>query len=753
MRTPVKAAWLAIAAVVLFTFPTSNATAGAAEVLKDRCAIFWASQPVNPGEVAVLYGGGFPRRPRLELWRLPDDKPGSATKQAPQPLKRPTVVKPVQASEVCLKFVVPEDLARGAFACRLEGGISNTVILNRADARWVQGDLGPQSSPGGWARVFGTCIGLGDKKPIATLVGENGREQQAPVSQADAYSLTLVLAESLPEGEYEVRVHNGYGGKFGWSEALPLTVRKRVAWSATVFNVKDFGARGTGDKDDTEAIRRALAEAERNGGGIVFVPRGLYQVNDTLDLPRCTILQGEGRELSALFWPDRETPLQEIIHGSGSFAVQDLTINCYNYRHVIDGGVGHGAEAGDIFLRRLRIRAMLYRPAKDPAEVDRRFRAALELSSGGGDTIRLSGRNVEITDCDVYGSGRALFLTRVRGGLVARNVFRNGRWGWYCISGSDGLIFENNEIAGGDLMSTGGGINCLDGSTYSQNVYFAHNLLRDMYGWDREALTSDAGGGAYFGAIESARGEELVLAAEPKWGGRDWRGAGVFILDGRGAGQYRRIVDYEGRRVKLDRAWDIAPDETAQLSLTMLQRNYLIVGNEFRDATCAVQFYGISIDHLVANNTSIRAGGFHNLGLHYAGGYQPSWFVQYHDNEILEGAGLNGPLNEYPPQGSHLAAIGGGEPPYRGPLLRATLMRRNRLHNNAAIEVRGTALDVLLENNVVESAALGIRIDANAQGVVLHHNDCRKVNQPLLDEGGKAVIVEAGHPLVAGRPE
>lgn len=103
---------------------------------------------------------------------------------------------------------------------------------------------------------------------------------------------------------------------------------------------------------------------------------------------------------------------------------------------------------------------------------------------GGGDTVCMGGRNIEITGCDFYGTGRALFLSRVRGGRVAGNRFFNGRWGWYCLSGSDGLIFEDNTILGADLMSTGG-----DPATTQTPGFFAGDL-DDVKVWTR-ALTSD----------------------------------------------------------------------------------------------------------------------------------------------------------------------------------------------------------------------------------------------------------------------
>jgi len=712
---------------------------------RDSRVIFWASQPIRPGEVVMLYGGDFRPRDEVEVWRISDRTTARQPKQ-PAPPQRPRMVKPIQVSESCLKFLLPASLKPGLFVCRVRGGASNTVLLNRPEVMWLQGDAGLSASPaggappGGWVRVFGNCLSLAGEKASLLLVSK-GKQHRLTPSAASVNSITVALPKSLAEGQYQVRTHNGSGGALGWSEAQPLTVKRRAEWKTTVFNVRDFGATGTGEKDDTPAIKQALAKAERNGGGVIYFPRGRYQVNDTIEVPRFTVVKGEARALTTLFWPDREQPPEYIIHGANSFGVEDLTINCYNYQHCIGADLGDEPDAGDVFLRRLRVRAMLYRPAKDPAVVAQRFHESLRRSTGGGDTVRMGGRNIEITDCDLYGSGRSLFLSRVRGGYVARNILRNGRWGWYCISGSDGLVFEHNEIAGGDLMSTGGGLNCLDGSSYSQNIYFAHNKLHDMYGWDREALTSDAGGGAYFGGVESAADNRLALADEPRWGGRDWTGAAVFILDGRGAGQYRRIVSRDGRLVTVEAPWDVAPDKSSAVSITMLQRNYLIVGNEFRDATVAVQCYGISIGHIIRGNASVRAGGFHNLGLLYGGGYQPSWFVQYFDNEITEGNGINGPLNEFPPVDSHIAVIGAQQDPYRGPLARAAVMRRNRLLNNARIEVRGMCADVVIEHNRIERAEVGIHIEPTTGGVSLHGNRFSDVIREVADPGGKAVVI------------
>ena len=361
-------------------------------------------------------------------------------------------------------------------------------------------------------------------------------------------------------------------------------------------------------------------------------------------------------------------------------------------------------------------------------QVDARFRDSQQLSTGGGDTVRLGGPNVEITDCDLYGSGRALFLSRVRGGCVRGNTLVNGRWGWYCISGSDGLSFENNLLVGGDLMSTGGGLNCLDGSTYSQNVYFAHNRLRLMHGWDREAMTSDAGGDAYFGKIRSTSGTTVVLAAEPKWNQRSWIGAGLFVLQGQGAGQYRRIVRHAGSTVEIDRPWSVAPGARSDLCITMFQGHYVILDNDFTD-TGALQFYGTSIECLAVDNRGTRMQGIRGLGMWYDG-YQPSWFCQYLGNEILEG-------NYYHWDSATDAVLEVGssaQPPYAGTMNRGAVVRGNYLHNHAQIRVAGGCRDVVVEGNRIEDVDQGIFISREARDVLSVNNTFRGVKYPVVDE-------------------
>ena len=86
-------------------------------------------------------------------------------------------------------------------------------------------------------------------------------------------------------------------------------MRLRRTWKSDVFNVKDFGP------DPGKALLAALKKAEANGGGIVYLPRGRYPVQDRLVVPNNTVLKGESMELVSLYWPDFDKPPTDLLHG------------------------------------------------------------------------------------------------------------------------------------------------------------------------------------------------------------------------------------------------------------------------------------------------------------------------------------------------------------------------------------------------------------------------------------------------------
>lgn len=56
---------------------------------------------------------------------------------------------------------------------------------------------------------------------------------------------------------------------------------------------EDFDACIDGTKDATPAIQRAMRQAEKDGGGVVYMPEGIYLCENTLEIPSGVTLRGE----------------------------------------------------------------------------------------------------------------------------------------------------------------------------------------------------------------------------------------------------------------------------------------------------------------------------------------------------------------------------------------------------------------------------------------------------------------------------
>lgn len=94
-------------------------------------------------------------------------------------------------------------------------------------------------------------------------------------------------------------------------------------------NVKDFGAIGDGFSDDTKAIQDAINFVSENGGGTVFLPKGVY--NYTKLIPRSFVtIEGSGQGTTYLLCTDTSPHSSIIKEDDGKrvsyFGLKNLTI-------------------------------------------------------------------------------------------------------------------------------------------------------------------------------------------------------------------------------------------------------------------------------------------------------------------------------------------------------------------------------------------------------------------------------------------
>jgi hypothetical protein len=733
----VKYCWLKYSFAALVAFP----------VLASGPVVFRVSDPIQPGETALLFGDSIGAGVVAEGWRVPES--GAAP-----PAQRLQVL---QASDISAKIVIPADWKPGLFAVRLRGA-SAPVYLNRTEAWWFLAGEAQEVHPGEQVRVFGKNLGT------ATASWLTSGSHRLPLKRIDGdpYAARFSVPATTAPGEYELRVSNGWGGAAGQSEPLRVVVKPCVPWPNQKFNVKFFGAAGDGVRDDTPAFLAALANAESEGGGIVFIPGGRYKITGKLMVPPHTVVRGEKREAVWLFVP-RETPqLPSVFVGNRDFAIEELSLVSQSALHLViapdvpamntlpwGGDPPKGVEASNVRLHRLRLQHLLFghRVGKSYA------RRNIDV---GYATISLSGEDLELSDSEVISSGMPIATHGSRRLRIERNRLDTGRSGWYGIWNSVETVVEGNIIEGRDLEAGYGGM-----QGRSDRLYYAGNRLQDGYGCEREALTFDTPYAArWMGRIGETASNTFTTkeytGEEKRWTPRELAGEICLIAYGKGVGQYVQIRDNTESTITLERPWDVLPDATSNMVIRSGRSQIVITRNHFTDASAAVQLYAQSYGIILDRNQAERTGGMYGLSWDFwwevkkMRRYSTCMFNQWLNNDLGEGFiyqqgawgdGVLGPAGD--PRSGKL------DPPAITVL--GNVVRNNRLsdHNTLGALLTGKhpfsmtefgtagyfGRDTIIEGNTVVNSPVGIDVYPGYRDTVVRNNKVEKCAVPFSDDG------------------
>ena len=209
--------------------------------------IFWASDPVGPGETVMVVGDSIGADCKVQVSRLPDSPSASPEEE---PVRWETLpwqeAAVLQVHGASVKFVVPHGFEPGCMAFRISNaaGTSQPILLNRTRLTWHLRQDGATARPGGELRLFGRHLVLDTTKtPVALLGQADSPWTPLECLQADRYVASFRVPGGIDSGTYEVSLHNGFGGQAGWSLPLTITIAPAPAWPQTVFNVRDYGAR------------------------------------------------------------------------------------------------------------------------------------------------------------------------------------------------------------------------------------------------------------------------------------------------------------------------------------------------------------------------------------------------------------------------------------------------------------------------------------------------------------------------------
>ncbi|MGK6312907.1 hypothetical protein [Neorhizobium sp. DT-125] len=706
-----------------------SALAMAGPAAADAIHIFWASDPVKPGQTVQVSGMGLAAVGKVEVTGL-NDEAEEQTDRGPEPEQAEVLAK----SDSSLSFLLPGKLAAGVFSVTLRtGNTTSSFQLNAPDIYWMQGDRGPAATPGGWLRLSGRNMAVTEKAAVK-LIAADEKETSLNAAGPDTWSASFPIPEDMPTGSYRVMLWNGTGDVSAWRDAGTVEIEPRSQTERPVMELFS-NQPDSADHDDTARINAAMNALHKRGGGTLLLHYGIYRLAGTLDVPDGVVLKGESSDLVTLIWKDTENPPDALIEGVRDFSVEDMTINAVRHFNIIKGGFDavSGSVAGrNIAVRRVIIRASSFLGRVTDEDAAKRLQAMRDHRRSGVVGLLLAGRNIVVEDCDVLSSMRPFVLVRPAGARLAGNTFRTGRRGWYGISGPDGVLFENNRIIGADFQASGGGINTLEDYVSARNVLIRNNRFETMYGNDREAMTSDGPGGYYSGPLTAVLGRSVRI--DPAGLGvlqdRNWERAGLFVVKGPGLGLVARIVKRTGDVLDLDRDISGLAEGASIVSVVPMQENHLIIGNHFQDVG-QVQVYGVGYKHVFAGNTALRSAGFGATSLYYKH-LQPNFYVQFLGNDVT------GPAFQ------HAARIDIAGRQFKDNdtfLAFGTVIRQNRLHAAATIRVDGRSAiapairNVLIEQNEIARTDIGIEIGQGVDELILRDNvmsDVRiSIKQPI----------------------
>ena len=665
--------------------------------------VVWWSDPVEPGETVEVFGADFGNAAVTVAGRS---------------------VPVVMTTATGLWFKLPADLKEGLAEVRISGGgKSSTFTVNAPQVKWMQGhDGGEVVYSGDVLRLFGRC--LRRKGTFVTLGGK-----PLELAYEDEWSVSAEVPADFPVGEHEVRISNGEGGAAGWRSAGKMRVtRRKTYWKTDVFNVADFGAKPSDHVDDTAAFKAALAAAGRNGGGIVQVPPGRFQLREAITIPPRTLLKGTGRQLSSVYWPDTDYPPEGLINATSDFGIEDIFFHSgfYQCGLLVDHpkiNLGYPLTmtrevcSSNIVVRRCTFDLVSEQYLGNNYDI-RAVRHGDKRGRSRGLLIRGS-KNVVVEDCDLYVSRGMTFILSGDDFRVSRCRFRGES---FSAQGGRNFIFEDND--GVEV--------CFSISTVSRNFFFGRNRQGIRWGGDRECVTHDSsqtafrllGGGLVGVTVPGVYDGKSVVVEPPKDGwykGQDyWYDSEIQIVTGRGAGQTRHVVAIEpGNRVVIDSPFTIAPDATSRYEVGFERHNLLYVDNESADAGIGIQLYGGCTDVVVARNRTRRTGGLIGFGHNYHS-IVPMWFAQFIGNTIEEGNSCRGPAPDSPylPIDAWVGSV--PKRPEAEELTRATVLRRNVLKGGATLTC--ATLDGLVEGNSVAHANRGIWYAWNSNSVYEANN-------------------------------
>jgi len=594
--------------------------------------VFKVSEGVRPRAIVSLYGEFLTGTPTVRF--LKSDGTVAATQ---------TSVQTDRGGHFC-RVEFPS-IAPGAYGLAVSndaGWSTHMIYVNRPDPRWISEE---RAFPGLQLKLIGRNLDAseygGTRNTQVRLVPTDG--SKAVVITPDVvnpYCVDFSVPSGIAAGNYDVEV-SACSAEYGseWvrldnhseypevaratlvqvepAPTNPTALALKVAWAndfhwTRVADARrDFHAQGDGSDDDTRAIQNALDHVSQSGGGVVFLPRGVYKVNNLVLGSKC-ILQGESREETIVMVSKTGDDGAIVPRGSA----QGMSTMTLKYQPIVPArspAILIAGVAKKFFLQNIKFDLL-----RDP---DVSVHQSPYYFAGSGPLL--------VAHCQMYLSSRNLWDHAVKSRVTFRDNFIDMHDGLgFCMS-AEKLLLLRNELTF-HPASYAGQMNgfFLDEGWVGWNIYnayIAENNAHDLNGpGDCQPFAADSAWSCFAGAVTGASASTVDVRSDVSgdFKGLDTHEMELIVVQGRGLGQIRRMSAHRNLggdpavvHCTVSPPWDVPPDTTSVISAGSWHVNNVFYRNTARGSKSPYNmYYGGCYDCVDAEAATDNTEGWYNWG-------------------------------------------------------------------------------------------------------------------------------------------
>lgn len=758
------------------------------------------------GQVVHLFGTGLDD-PALKVraW-LPEQSEkavlqavvsGAIPRPPAQPPRDAAALKVYQATAQVASFEMPRapGLPVAVLWAQTSAGTSNPWAVNRPQLMLLEENpVRPEQK----TRVIGRNLRRGSGSAQILVRARSAKSRKTfPVEwflqggrtlfgkPYPSYELGLRFP-ALDPGEYELYVHNGSGGAYGWSLPLRFAVAAqrpppRVLLAAT------FGVKGDGVADDTAAFRRAVEAAGKQTPCVLRFGPGVFQISGQVVVPRGVRFQGSGKGVTTLrnvpdkefvgefpeglagwtesgarnagyegpitpspgyardWWPYYQgSTVMFVLRSDSGF--EDLSLEGCPPLDILCVVLDGDNSCDDIRL----IRCRLVHPRPKCGLEDTRYEPGDNGVVVGGATRRFEIKHCEVS-CTVFFLPAPDYHTDAR--IIGNRFAPIPRHAYDALSfkGMYRAILEDN------LWTDGQRGPVFQSALYRS--YLARNVVDHNGRGDNESETYlfETGGARNFvGNVTRATPTTLTCAGQ-KWTSGYWRRSVATVVAGGGLGQTRLITGNASDTVTLNQPWDVLPNSSSRICFSDAMAETIVVGNQDRYGGAAVQLWGACVGNVVDSHVSMNCQGIILWGYEKNEGsaiLSPCYFNEIRNCRLTDrGAVLLWPARDKSTQPETFGTIF-GTVIYRCDIVGAQAKPTHHYgpywlwkwygfdpEKSASIYLGDVTATVVQECHL-QDATNAIRIGEGARATVLHHNTIQRVRTAVANTASDTVGVQ-----------